>query len=87
MTKKGSEPLQHFSFLLKEFIRRQKNNFTKLMKNCFWTDPSKKLNFYNTVLVLVPGRCNDLAKPIAATCAKAHSARFIGGELVDGNLW
>ena len=43
----------------------------------------KKLNFYYTRLV--PVNCNELAEPIAATRAKAYSARLHRWR-VEGNL-
>ena len=43
----------------------------------------KKSNFHYTRLV--PVNCNELAEPIAATRAKAHSARLHRWR-VDGNL-
>ena len=41
-----------------------------------------QIKFFIT-LVLVPVRCYELAEPIAAVCAKAHSARLLWW-LVDG---
>ena len=65
--------LHQLSLRITQLVISQKSNDNR----------DKKSNFYDLALVAV--RCSELAEPITASCAKAHSAKLHPWQ-IDDNL-
>ena len=70
------------------FMKEVNKKFHSEAITLFWYKgviTTKNQNQILIILVIVTVRCSELAKPIAATCAKAHNASLHRWP-VDGNL-